>query len=284
VAHSRYLEALAILREIDARPDIARCLAGLARVALDLGSVGQARQHLSESLRLSHSTGSRIGVARGLEAFAALAGAEDRPDLAVQLTAAASALREAVGFPALSGARAERYLAPARRLGEPAIARLWAQGLAMGSDAAVALALSAPGEADGGRDTVTLAAVGAYEVAAAPPGTLTPRERQVAALVASGRSNKAIADELVISPATAARHVANILAKLGFSSRVQIAAWAADRQLDPAGPVAGGGPAPRAVHPAGGASQQRYDNRRGLRDPGGKAMTARSGPTVMWRR
>src|SRR5215813_821316 len=169
-AHSRYLEALAILREIDARPDIARCLAGLARVAMDLGSIGQARQHLAESLRLSHSTGSRIGVARGLEAFAALAAGEDRPELAVQLTAAAGALREAAGFPALSGARAERYLAPAQRLGEPGIARLWAQGLAIGSDAAVALALSAPLEADGGRGPVALAAVGAYE-AAAPPST-----------------------------------------------------------------------------------------------------------------
>jgi DNA-binding CsgD family transcriptional regulator len=154
----------------------------------------------------------------------------------------------------------------------------------MGSDAAVELALSAPQEADGGRDAVTLAAVGAYEVAAALPGTLTPRERQVAALVASGRSNKAIADELVISPATAARHVANILTKLGFSSRVQIAAWAADRQLDPAGPMAADGPAPRGVRPAGGASQQRYDDRRGLREPGGKAMTARSGPATTRRR
>jgi DNA-binding CsgD family transcriptional regulator len=271
-AHSRYLEALAILREIDARPDMARCLAGLARVALDLGSVGQARQHLSESLRLSHSTGSRIGVARGLEAFAALAGAEDRPELAVQLTAAASALREAAGFPALSGARAERYLAPARRLGEPAVARLWARGLAMGSDAAVALALSVPQEADGGRDTVTLAAVGVYEVAAAPPGTLTPRERQVAALVASGRSNKAIAEELVISPATAARHVANILAKLGFSSRVQVAAWAADKQLDLTGLVAADGPAQRDGHRADGSSQRSLDDRRRLPGPGGPAQ------------
>src|SRR5215831_6126121 len=283
-AHSRYLEALAILREIDARPDIARCLAGLARVALDLGSVGQARQHLSESIRLSHSTGSRIGVARGLEAFAALAGQENQPELAVRLAAAATALREAAGFPALSGARAERYLAPAHRLGEPAIARLWSQGLAMGSDAAVALALSAPPEADGGRDTVTLAAVGAYKVAAAPPGTLTPREREVAALVASGRSNKAIADELVISPATAARHVANILAKLGFSSRVQIAAWVADRQLDLTGPAAANGPAQRAVPRAAGASQQSLDDRGGLADPGGQARSARSGPAITRRR
>ena len=118
-AHARYLEALAILREIDARPEIARCLAGLGRIAIDLDNVELARQHLTESIRLSCSTGSRIGVARGLEAFAALAVREKQPEQAVRLTAAASALREAVGLPALSGARVEKYLAPARRLGEP---------------------------------------------------------------------------------------------------------------------------------------------------------------------
>jgi len=59
------------------------------------------------------------------------------------------------------------------------------------------------------------------------PGRLTPRERQIVALIARGCSNRAIAEELVISPATAARHVANILLKLGFSSRAQVAAWAA---------------------------------------------------------
>ena len=89
-ARRQYLEALVILREIDARPEIARCLAGLGRVAMDLGALALARQHLSESLRLSQSTGSRIGVARGLEAFAALATREDRPERAVQLTAAAA--------------------------------------------------------------------------------------------------------------------------------------------------------------------------------------------------
>ncbi len=55
---------------------------------------------------------------------------------------------------------------------------------------------------------------------------LTAREREIVALIAAGRSNKAIAEELFISPATAARHVANILAKLGFTSRAQVAAWA----------------------------------------------------------
>jgi predicted ATPase/DNA-binding NarL/FixJ family response regulator len=232
-AHGRYLEALSILREIDARPEIARCLAGLGRVAMDLGDAELARQHLTESLRLSHSTGSRIGVARGLEAFAGLAVAEDQPELAVQLTAAATALRDAAGLAALSGARAERYLASARRLGEPVVARLWTKGLALSADAAVALALDAPPPALVPTGPIT--AVGPGETPPALPGILTARERQVVALVARGSTNREIAEELFISPATAARHVANVLAKLGFTKRAQIAAWAADRQLDVAG-------------------------------------------------
>jgi predicted ATPase/DNA-binding CsgD family transcriptional regulator len=70
--------------------------------------------------------------------------------------------------------------------------------------------------------------------AAAPSSLLTPREWEIARLIARGLSNRGIADELVISPATAARHVANILAKLGFTSRAQIAVWASARE--PAGP------------------------------------------------
>jgi DNA-binding NarL/FixJ family response regulator len=57
---------------------------------------------------------------------------------------------------------------------------------------------------------------------------LTAREYEIAALIGRGLSNRAIADELVISPATVARHVANIFTKLGFSSRAQVAAWLAD--------------------------------------------------------
>jgi predicted ATPase/DNA-binding CsgD family transcriptional regulator len=247
-AHSRYVEALPILQEIGARPEIARCLAGLGRVALDLGATGLARQHLAGSLQLSQATGARIGVARGLEAFAALATHEHRPELAVQLAAAASALRETAGLPPLPGARAERYLAPARRLGDAAVARLWARGLALSSEEAVALALETdPSDDDG----LALTVVEDYEVAAAPPSSLTPREHQIAALVAAGRSNKAIARELSISPTTAARHVANILAKLGFRSRTQIAAWVAEgpsRGLT-AADYPGPSPGPGALRP-----------------------------------
>jgi len=233
-AHGRYVAALAVLREIGARPEIARCLVGLGRVAMDLGALEQARRHLTGSLRLSHATGARIGVARGLEAFAALAGRESRPELAVQLAAAATALRETAGLPPLPGARIAGYLAPARRLGDVGVARLWASGRALTSEAAVALALGKPPsaaapEAGPADESPALTEVDSYQVASAPPSSLTRREHQIAMLVASGRSNKAIADELSISHTTAARHVANIMAKLGFNSRTQIAAWIADR-------------------------------------------------------
>ena len=55
---------------------------------------------------------------------------------------------------------------------------------------------------------------------------LTPREQEVLALVAAGRSNRAIGDELFISVKTVSVHVSNILAKLDVSSRTEAAAWA----------------------------------------------------------
>jgi DNA-binding NarL/FixJ family response regulator len=69
---------------------------------------------------------------------------------------------------------------------------------------------------------------------ASAPGTeaaepLTPREVEVARLVAAGRTNAEIGAELVISAGTAKTHVANIQRKLGVANRVGIAAWAWER-------------------------------------------------------
>jgi DNA-binding NarL/FixJ family response regulator len=61
---------------------------------------------------------------------------------------------------------------------------------------------------------------------------LTPREAEVLALVAAGRSNRQIAQELFISPKTASVHVSNILAKLGVHTRVEAAAVAHRLGLD----------------------------------------------------
>ncbi len=63
---------------------------------------------------------------------------------------------------------------------------------------------------------------------------LTAREREVLVLVARGRSNREIADELVISERTARTHVSNVLVKLGLASRTQAALWAIREGLAPA--------------------------------------------------
>jgi DNA-binding CsgD family transcriptional regulator len=65
----------------------------------------------------------------------------------------------------------------------------------------------------------------AHRVDAASTGGLTPRELEVAGLIAEGMSNKSIAAKLVISQRTAEAHVEHIFGKLGFSSRTQVAAW-----------------------------------------------------------
>lgn len=62
-------------------------------------------------------------------------------------------------------------------------------------------------------------------------GGLTERERSVAALIARGQSNREIADQLVVSERTVESHVANILSKLGFVSRTQVAAWVVEAGL-----------------------------------------------------
>jgi hypothetical protein len=74
----------------------------------------------------------------------------------------------------------------------------------------------------------------------------------VAALVARGPSEWQIAAELTITERTAEDHVAHILDKLGFRTRVQIAAWAVNRGVGAAGPATtrpGGAASPRPVPP-----------------------------------
>ena len=238
-AREYYLEALAVLREVDARPEIARCLAGLGRIALDQWDLASARQYLTESLRLSYASGSRIGMARVLEALARLSVMEGNPAVSVQLAGAITALRAQAQLPPVAGARTQRFLDAAADLGEHAVRRLWAEGEAMTPTEAVRLALGshadvlftaaaaagATGTAASGAAPGGVPATGS--AAAGPAMALTQREHEVVALLAAGLSNRDIAAKLFISPATAARHVANILGKLGFSSRSQVAAWAA---------------------------------------------------------
>jgi DNA-binding NarL/FixJ family response regulator len=60
---------------------------------------------------------------------------------------------------------------------------------------------------------------------------LTPREREIAALLARGWSNRRIAEELSISEHTVRTHVTAILGKLGLTGRAQVALWAVAQGL-----------------------------------------------------
>jgi len=227
-----YTDAMEIFRELDAWPEIARCQAGIGWIAVISGDFDQAQDSLAEALRLNQIGGKRLGIARGLEAFAALAAARQQPERAARLAGAACQLRESLGHGTGIGPRIEEVLEFARgRLGTSAAAALFAEGREVTAEDAVGFALGpdqdqpGPTSAAAGEPAWTDPARSAHR----GPGAqtpLTPREHEIVRLIAQGLSNREIADELVISPATAARHVANILAKLGFSSRTQVASWA----------------------------------------------------------
>ncbi|MEU4835024.1 tetratricopeptide repeat protein [Streptosporangium sp. NPDC023615] len=225
-ARTRYERALDMLQDITAHWQVVTCLSGLGRIALAQGDLATARVRLIESLRLCIGTGQRLGVARRIETLAQLALAEEDDHRAVRLAGASAAIRSAMSgavLPPGFGARMEELLQPARlRLGETLVAQLWAHGQEMSQEQAVRYAL----QVEEPYETPILLG---KPPAVAPVTTLTCREWEIAELVARGMSNRAIADDLVISPATAARHVANILAKLGFSSRTQVATWVVEQ-------------------------------------------------------
>ena len=60
---------------------------------------------------------------------------------------------------------------------------------------------------------------------------LTEREREVAVLIADGKSNREIAEQLFLSKRTVEKHAANILSKLGLTSRAQVVRWAIETGL-----------------------------------------------------
>lgn len=211
---------------------MARCLAGIGWVALAGLDLPTAAANLAESLELSVAAGQRLGIARGIEAFAALAVMRGDDVTAARLEGAANTLRQVVGQVRSPGAQArlDRLLASAHHRLGPSAASLIAEGSRLSTQEAVRYALASEAPADDPAHA-SPAASGSGPPAPGPavPSVLTTREQQIARLIARGLSNRAIAEELVISPATAARHVANIMAKLGLNSRAQVAAWTAEQ-------------------------------------------------------
>jgi predicted ATPase/DNA-binding SARP family transcriptional activator/DNA-binding CsgD family transcriptional regulator len=200
-------------------------LLGLGLAERGLGEHERARGSFEEALRMCHDKGRTPQVIDVLEGMAGLAGALREAIRAAHLWGAAEAAREVAGLPLPPGERAmhEPYLAAARsRLGKAA----WEEALAVGRS----MSLEEAVEYARAKEEVDRPAAPVQEQIPAGelPMELTPRENEIAALVARGLTNRHVARELSISERTAGNHVAKILKKLGLRSRAQIASWVSE--------------------------------------------------------
>ncbi|WAM19400.1 helix-turn-helix transcriptional regulator [Rhodococcus sp. JS3073] len=196
----------------------AEALAGLAALTWQ-DQPARAAYLLDQCLRLSRELNDPATTASCLETAASLAATELRPQHAALLHSAAESLRETMETDRHRPHTCQPEPNNSERrirldLGERSYDEANRDGRTLTLHAAIALAL---------REDQSPAR-------ALNPGTgtganLTPRELQVADLVSQGLSNKAIAERLMISQRTAQGHVEHTLSKLGFTSRVQIAAW-----------------------------------------------------------
>jgi non-specific serine/threonine protein kinase len=176
-----------------------------------------------DALRLHRTFSNQWGYAWCTEALAWTAAADEQYERASRLLGATQATLRAIGGMGgfkLFAAAHERCEAQLRdALGDAAYAAAVQRGTDFSLDQAIAYAL--------GEQSTTPSTAPSPAHA---PAMLTSRERQVAELIAQGLSNKQIAARLVIAPRTAEGHVERILTKLGFTSRTQIATWAAARE------------------------------------------------------
>jgi predicted ATPase/DNA-binding SARP family transcriptional activator/DNA-binding CsgD family transcriptional regulator len=218
------MECIALAREMEDKWELAHAIARVGMLTFWSGDDhDSAERFLKEGLALSQETGDWEYVAYCLEGFAGLAGARVQGVRAARLWGAAESLRSTIGAPPTPEARRyyDRSMAAARALlGEAAWEAAFAEGSAMSAEEAVEYALS-------------------EEVAPAPESTpadarmddpLTRREKEVAALVERGLTNRQIAQELVISERTVDKHVSNLLKKWNLQSREQVAIRMAERR------------------------------------------------------
>jgi len=227
-ATTLYGETLAGARAVGDTWVLGWTLAHAANLAFLQADVKRAAELFRGGLTLLHEIQAMWGIAACLFGLTGVAGALGQPDRAARLYGAEQGLRMMLGTSTdyLDHPVHRRGLTAARDAhGVRRFEELSAEGSAMSLDEAVAYAL-APGDAERRRDQRDTTCSESTKTA-----PLTPREREVAALVARGSTNREIATALIITSRTADTHVRNILTKLEVHSRAQVAAWAVEHGL-----------------------------------------------------
>ncbi len=186
------------------------------------GELERASRLLKEALVLIRRVDDRLAAAVCLEALAWTAGEERQFQRSATLLGAAANFAHSVGsspllFTALNEQHDRCVTDASRELGTSTFSAARSKGCQFDTDGAITYALE--GEA------VVSSQRPHSSQSGQPSVRLTTREREVAALVAEGLTNRQIATRLTISPRTAQGHVEHLLTKLGFNSRAQIAAW-----------------------------------------------------------
>jgi non-specific serine/threonine protein kinase len=187
---------------------MAHQLANLGHVRLELRDRQGAGDAFRRALDSWRALGNIIELAECLDGVAATS-SDAQPRRAVQLLGAAEALRDRSGatVAAVEQRRYRELVAQLKsRLRAEAFEAAWREGRGLALDRAVELALHTP-EARAER-------------------VLSPREHEIALLVARGQSNNEISENLVVSIKTVETHIQHIFRKLNVKRRAEIAAWA----------------------------------------------------------
>jgi predicted ATPase/DNA-binding CsgD family transcriptional regulator len=227
--HSRAFElfgrAIGLCREAGDRYIQTWMLHGQAQEAWFMADMDGAERILTETLRLSHAVDNQVGVGMSIEVLAWIGASSGRAERAARLLGGVQALRDAIPAtlqPTFVQDHDACLASTRSALGDREFERFYRDGTHMTTDQLVSLALEEleekepeAREAPGKRSSMEL----------------TPREGEIAGLVAKGLTNREIASTLVISQRTAETHVEHILTKLGFTSRAQIAAWVVEEEV-----------------------------------------------------